>query len=263
MKLFTVSCQQCKKVFYRSKSRINEGKKFDWKIYCSSICASKGKNKQQLQKCSNPKCNRNFKRSLRDIKKVNKVFCSRSCATSVNNSKFPKRPAVKKCCILCNKEFISREKYCSKACKNKSQIINKDKVLIKIKEFYKINGRIPLKREFQHAKAARDRFGSWNNAIKASGFNPNPVKFAKKFIANDGHKCDSLAEKIIDDWLFARKIVHQRSMPYNKNRMTADFKINDTFIEFFGLKGQIKSYDRLIKEKRRLWQEKDLKVIEI
>ena len=48
-------------------------------------------------------------------------------------------------------------------------------------------------------KTARYLFGSWNNAVKASGLKPNPVMFSEKQIANDDHVCDSLAEKIIDD----------------------------------------------------------------
>jgi hypothetical protein len=48
----------------------------------------------------------------------------------------------------------------------------------------------------------QQRFGSWNNAIRLAGFEPNSVIFSKKFLAKDGHVCDSYAEKIIDDWLF-------------------------------------------------------------
>ena len=54
---------------------------------------------------------------------------------------------------------------------------------------------------------AREIFGSWNNAVEAAGFKPNPVLFAEKHTADDGHHCDSLAEKIIDDWLNSQKIL--------------------------------------------------------
>ena len=109
--------------------------------------------------------------------------------------------------------------------------------------------------------AVRKMFGTRNSAIIASGFKPNPVKFANKYIAKDGHKCDSMAEKIIDDWLFMRKVKHKTKIPYNYHRMTADFKIGDIYIEFFGLCGEIKSYDRLIKRKEEFYKEKNLKVI--
>ena len=45
--------------------------------------------------------------------------------------------------------------------------------------------------------------------------------------------------------------------------MTADFKINDTYVEFFGLQGQLEKYDKLVKEKKAFWKEKNLKVIKI
>jgi len=51
--------------------------------------------------------------------------------------------------------------------------------------------------------------------------------FAKKYTANDEHHCDSLAEKIIDDWLYARKIEHKRKIHYPDNKaLTVDFVLN-------------------------------------
>ena len=111
--------------------------------------------------------------------------------------------------------------------------------------------------------AVRRIFGTWNNAIITSGFKPNPVKFANKYIARDGHKCDSLAEKIIDDWLFKREIKHETKVSYNHHNMTADFKIGNTYVEFFGLRGQLKKYDQLVKQKEAFWRNKNFKVIAI
>lgn len=96
-----------------------------------------------------------------------------------------------------------------------------------------------------------------------AGLVPNPVKFANKFIANDGHKCDSLAEKIIDDWLNARHIHHEIHVRYQGTRFTSDFKIGNTFVEFFGLKGQLKKYNELMDQKLQLIREKKLKLIPI
>jgi hypothetical protein len=39
--------------------------------------------------------------------------------------------------------------------------------------------------------------------------------FAKKYLAKDEHRYDSLAEKIIDDWLFKRNIEHTRAIHYH------------------------------------------------
>ena len=72
-----------------------------------------------------------------------------------------------------------------------------------------------------------------------------------------------MAEKIIDDWLFERDIKHKTKVPYNYHNMTADFKIGNIYVEFFGLRGQLEKYDKLVKEKESLWKEKNLKVIKI
>ncbi len=131
-----------------------------------------------------------------------------------------------------------------------------------IERFYEKSGRIPLKREFPHYHAARGRFGTWNNAIKTAGFDPNPVMFANKYVANDGHKCDSLAEKIVDDWLYARNIKHKTNVPYPGNDgLSADFKVGDFWIEFFGLHGQHKKYDELKEKKSKLVKKYNLNLI--
>lgn len=140
---------------------------------------------------------------------------------------------------------------------------SKDDLILLIKKFVKSKGRIPTKREVSSHKPYVRIFGSWNNAIMEAGYKPNPVMFANKYIANDGHKCDSLAEKVIDDWLSFKGIKHKTKIPYNYNGMTADFKVNGILIEFLGLTGQLKKYDRLVKIKEKLWKEQNLKVIKI
>jgi hypothetical protein len=141
---------------------------------------------------------------------------------------------------------------------------SREQLLSLLKNFYTQNGRIPTKRDFVPIYGSFFRvFGTWNNAIKEAGFSPNPVLFAKKYLANDGHKCDSLAEKIIDDWLFARKIQHERNVHYLNTKFTADFKVGETLIEFFGLHGQLKGYDLLMRRKMKIIQQHHLKLISI
>jgi hypothetical protein len=138
------------------------------------------------------------------------------------------------------------------------------KLIQRIINFYKEQGRTPFKREFNNTyKEYRKRFGSWNNAIKLAGFEPNPVIFSKKFTAKDGHICDSYAEKIIDDWLFKYKVNHEKNLPYQNTKMTADFAVGNVRIEYFGLSGEDRLYDEIIKRKRRFCQKNDLKLIEI
>lgn len=205
-------------------------------------------------------------RAPRQIRSAN-LYCSRSCSVRTNNQKFPKRKKkiVKLKCKSCGKRFIREGQsfYCSRKCKNKDQIISKKEICKQIKNFYKKHYRIPLKREFAHYSAARNRFGTWNKAIEATGFKSNPVIFAKKYIANDGHICDSFTEKIIDDWLYSNYIKHKRNVPYPNSAYTADFLIKGKFVEFLGLSGELKEYDKNVKIKERLAEKYKLKLIKI
>lgn len=74
--------------------------------------------------------------------------------------------------------------------------------------------------------------------------------------------CDSFSEMIIDNWLYIRRIFHERNIPYGEHNMTADFKVKETFIEFIGLR-EIKNYDINLERKGLFWKENKLKVITI
>src|SRR3990172_10299568 len=128
--------------------------------------------------CENPDCVRKFNRSLSKISKYN--YCSRSCAVTVNNSKYIKNPGTTKVCAYCGKDFKSREKYCSRKCKDLGGSISAVDLVNQIKDFVRKNERVPFKQEFIHSHAAGLRFGTWNKAIEVSGFKSNPVMFAKK-----------------------------------------------------------------------------------
>ncbi len=141
---------------------------------------------------------------------------------------------------------------------------NKKELLDKIISFYKEHKRIPLKREFNMYHEYQIRFGSWNNAIRAAGFQPNPVIFSYKFIGKDGHSCDSFTEKIIDDWLYDCNIEHMRKFKYANTKMTADFFIKpNIMVEFFGLAGVQKKYDAIIIRKKELAKKLNFQLIEI
>lgn len=258
-------CFYCGKEFQKEVRRYNEAIKSGWHIYCSKNCHYKSATKLKKYYCANPKCNKVITKAPNEIPKSKKNFCSVSCSAIFHN-----RHKIKwKTCNKCGKKYYgTNEKFCSASCTTwippKPTIkITARQVIKELKDFYKAKGRIPYKKEYKHMVAARSRFGTWNKAIITAGLIPNPVKFANKHIANDGHKCDSLAEKIIDDWLFARKIIHKRKVPYNFRRMTADFKINNTYVEFLGLQGELKSYDELVKAKEAYWKEKKIRIIRI
>lgn len=140
---------------------------------------------------------------------------------------------------------------------------SRKELLRKIINFYTREGRIPLKKEFNMYRVYKNKFGSWNKAIKAAGFQPNEVIFSKKYIARDGHICDSFSEKIIDDWLSENGIIHQRNVPYTDTKMSADFGVGDIKIEYFGLAGVNSKYDHLIAKKRFETKKNNHRLVEI
>lgn len=259
-----VRCISCNKEINRPTGRVNEAKKFGWNSYCSKECQSKFKNLCITTKCYRSDCDKVVTRCRNQFRKFGVAFCSRRCAALVNNKKYPRERGITKICIHCSNPFKSRKKYCSLECKNNDAIIPQGVLLGKIKEFFSKEGRIPFKNEIGNYHAIRSRFGSWNKAIKAAGLKPNPVMFANRHIAKDGHECDSLAEMIIDDWMFARKIAHKRRVYYpGNNRLTADFMIGNVWIEFFGLFGNHERYDQLRKLKLKTAKIHKLKLIGI
>lgn len=178
-----------------------------------------------------------------------------------------------RCCIIKLHESLSEEELkeaCQRGGKNtphKFKIkYTKRQLIGKIKYFRKEFGRIPTKREFyNHWQSFRRVFGSWNNAILAAGFKPNPVLFANKWRAKDSHICNSLSEKIVDDFLSANNIKHQKDVYYpNQSRFTVDFLVKGKYwIEFVGLKGVLKSYDLSFERKLLLARKNGIRIIEL
>lgn len=260
MTLIKIRCGYCGKQFLKDRGRVNEEIKFKWRPYCSKDCQIKATSNKFLAFCGY--CNKKIFRVPSSVPALGICFCSRSCSAKFYN-KSPKRQKKIRTCPKCGSNFIGRRKYCSPKCYPERPIFPAYKILDEIKAFYKQNGRIPVKREYHAYQAARFRFGTWNNAVKAAGLNPNPVLFAKKYFANDGHRCDSLSEKIIDDWLFAKKVIHEKNVPYLNTLFTADFKAKNIFIEFFGLYHELKRYDQRMKIKLKIIKDNNLKLIAI
>lgn len=75
--------------------------------------------------------------------------------------------------------------------------------------------------------------------------------------------CDSFSEMIVDNWLFEKKIPHERNVYYPNSNLKTDFLIDDSYVEFIGLNGVVKKYDELLKRKRRLVKRLNLNLLEI
>ncbi|MFW5879513.1 MAG: hypothetical protein ACOCUV_01680 [bacterium] len=87
-------------------------------------------------------------------------------------------------------------------------------------------------------------------------------KFGYTCLAKDGHKCNSLVEAKIDDFLSDNKISHEKEPPYPNSTWRADFKVNDIYIEYFGLLGNV-HYDKKTEAKIQFAEKNNIKLIAI
>lgn len=267
-----VKCRRCGKSFTKDNRHINENLKLGHKFFCSRSCQSLSRNKQVSIICENPSCYKQFYRQPSDISSRN--FCSHFCAATIINTDRNRQNTTFSNCKNCGADVLRRDhRYCSLQCyqsftrqywETYKPKYAKEDIINTIQKFIKKNERIPFKKELNKIyQPARKYFGTWNNTIKTAGFEPNPVMFANHWIAKDGHKCDSLSEKIIDDYLTRRGIVHERNYPYPEGTYTADFKIGNKLIEFFGLAGEHEEYDRIRMIKKKIADKHKLGLIEI
>ncbi len=283
-----VNCFFCSKEFYKDNRHINENKKLGHKSYCSSVCLVVARTKRIELKCNNPNCRKVLFRSPGAISPRN--FCNHLCSATVNNkgiirNKLGKNgqedPEIKR--IVREKisknvrdaiskysaeEKLKRRESSSRGGKNRwenyQSAYTKEYVLEGIKSFYLQMGRVPVKRELNRFYLpARKFFRTWNKAIEEVGLKPNPVLFADHHLAKDGHKCDSLAEMIIDDYLSENNIKHLRCVPYTEGPYTADFKIGHVLVEYYGLAGEFEKYDNNKQIKKNLAVKYNLKVLEV
>lgn len=118
----------------------------------------------------------------------------------------------------------------------------------------------------------KEKFGSWFEALIKFRLLPNNVmKTGRgiKCVSLSGNVCNSLSEEFIDNWLFKNGFkydkepfypVHEIYNPNGKKR--ADWKIRDIYIEYFGLKGDMR-YDERTNDKILLCNEYKLTLVSI
>lgn len=274
MNLVKVKCVFCGKEFFRQKGRFNEAKKFNWKQYCSKKCLFKDRVKKRVLFCEH--CGKAFKRIPSATSHHN--YCSKSCAAIANNKRYPKlHPEAKlKVCIKCGQLFrksTGNRKYCSIKCRRKAEWHTPEGLIEIIKNTVQKHGRIPARRELMGIDGAcRKVFGSWNNAIITAGFQPNRSHSQRMYkrtntVALDGHLCDSVSEALIDNWFTENDIFHKKNAPYPGTNYKTDWVIfmgrQSIFVEYFGLANDSPRYDRAIKNKQKLCQKHNIKLIEI
>lgn len=114
-------------------------------------------------------------------------------------------------------------------------------------------------------RRVKEEYGSWLGALTATGvIGEEGVRTSRgtRCLAEDGHVCLSFGEKTIDDLLYRAGIEHTREPMYPNSNFRADFEINGTLVEYFGLSGD-EEYDRKIVKKRKIAKEYRVELMEI
>lgn len=120
-------------------------------------------------------------------------------------------------------------------------------------------------------KSYKKIFGNWLNVLIDSEILDNSLLktyYGYKCRSKDGHLCNSLAEKIIDEFLIDNNIIHEKEPKYPFDDefnplelLRADWLLGDnTFVEFFGLSKK-EEYAKKIEIKLKLAQKHDLNLI--
>ncbi len=267
------TCSVCKKRFVRPLARVREAKKHGWKQFCSSSCLSNFRKRGEQLACANPSCSKSFYRRRSEILKVNLHYCSQSCAGQINNQNFPKRIKITKICELrgCKNQAVVAQKFCSRPCYGLARTgILPAQLIKKLQAAVRRLGRTPARREMTEiAEKCVWAFGSWNGALVAAGLEPHRSHSARMYkrtrtVASDGHRCDSISEALVDNWLTEHSIKHTRDAPYPETHSKSDWKLEGkVFVEYFGLANDSARYDRAIKQKRALCKKHGITLVEL
>lgn len=78
---------------------------------------------------------------------------------------------------------------------------------------------------------------------------------------DDGHIVRSQGERKIDNWLHENDIPHEYEPPV-ADRFCADWKVGDTYIEFWGMVG-IDEYEERMETKKATYDEEGLELVEV
>jgi hypothetical protein len=294
-----VECDNCHCKFQKLLYSYREAKKLYHNIFCSKKCQGKFKTTSLNLKCE--ECSKAIVVLKGDYEKsANKrFFCCRSCSAKFNNrikgkrseedkkkikdgvERYYKNKGIKtlgkSICLVCDKEFrLARGRSktcCSKTCISiynyGSAPYTKEDVINEILKIKSETGLTPQKRDYARRLeyAAVRFFGTWNKTMEECGLKPNHSKYQKiRLICKDGHKVDSISEKIIDEWLFGKGIKHEKNKRYPNSNRDCDFYLSDydIWIEYFGLAGGgIEEYEMGIIEKRGIAEKNNFKILEI
>jgi hypothetical protein len=147
---------------------------------------------------------------------------------------------------------------------------SKEDCITLIQQFYKENNRIPTGYEFENSSPERTTiikiFGTWNSAIKASGFIPSESNgFSIRTKGKDGILYDSKVEAYFSDNYLYGKYTYNYEPKYGDGRLF-DFYIKelDVYIEIDGgFADEVKGYRAKMNNKIQYCLENNIKLLVI
>lgn len=240
----TKHCGNCKTEF-RSAKKTSK--------YCSMLCASIGEGRRKKVCCGT--CEKDF--YIKKSKENHNYgkFCSKECANKSFERYYPLT------CKHCNetkmfqtKDSLKKRKFCSDECKESyfNRDINHEEVI----KLYK-RGMSPfiisveLKTNDKHISKVLKN----NNVLLHRKYNHQKIKCL------DGHVVRSSLEQYFDDKLYEAGIEHEYE-PKIKGRFKGDFKVDDIFIEIWGMHINEKYRERM-EVKRELYKELGITLFEV
>lgn len=252
--------------------------------YCSQACKNKDKNAHsKLSKLFNkqielvcPCCGISFKIKQYRLNRTNKTplenqkpkrgnFCSMEC---YNKSLGNKRIEVQ--CKRCGKvEKVNEAKsktysYCSRSCMNNEWSMSYFHELLKQ---IAVNGKVPryteMKSKYKKPFCRCVKGRKYLDIVRSIGLNIN-----NGYRASDGHTLSSYYEWLFDEYLFLNNIPHETDgYIVSSSRCRYDFKINNVYIEIWGISQEASKYYNNYMERRRrkekLYLDNNLKLISI
>ena len=125
-------------------------------------------------------------------------------------------------------------------------------------------------RFFPHRELIKQHFGSLFIALNKAGvLTVAEGKFGNRCLAKDGHECNSVMEKAIDDLFTQYQIPHEKEphYPYDPeynpfSKLRGDWQIGAAIVEYFGLAGNTE-YDAKVERKRNLASKHGIKLVEV
>lgn len=141
--------------------------------------------------------------------------------------------------------------------------VSDEELVAEMQRFWEVNGRSPTTRDkLRYGWATfQVRFGGWNNALTKAGLPLNENIFGVKTRGKDGVLYDSISESLVADWLYENGVEYEPHVPYFQ-KLIADFKAGDYYIEFFGL-SKIPEYAAKMRIKRKLCERRGYRLIEV